>query len=71
MNVFKVTMRHVWGRWHDFTFVTAASTKAAIQLALAEIDVPDQFNDKVTITVAVEGPAFKNKKKRGRKNGTH
>ncbi|MGM0214957.1 hypothetical protein [Enterococcus sp. AZ109] len=71
MYVFKVTMKHVWGKWRDFTFVTAATTEQAIIQALKEIKVPDKFNDKVTITVAVEGPAFKNNMKRGKKNGKH
>ncbi|OJG76222.1 hypothetical protein RV10_GL004129 [Enterococcus pallens] len=61
-----MTLKQVWGRWHDFTFVTAATTEEAIIKALKEISVPDQLNDKVTITVAVEGQAFKNKKKRSK-----
>lgn len=71
MYVFKVTMKHVWGRWHDFTFVTAATKKEAIRKALEEIDIPNVHSDRVAITVAVEGPAFKNNKKRGKKNGKH
>lgn len=64
MYVFKVSMKHVWGRWHDFTFVTAPNKKAAILKALEELEVPDVHNDRVNITVAMEGPAFKQKKKK-------
>ncbi|WP_367378104.1 hypothetical protein [Enterococcus gilvus] len=63
MNVFKVSMRQVWGKWHDFTFVTVTDVKSAIRKALDEIDIPTSPNDKVTITVSLEGPAFK---KRGK-----
>ena len=63
MNVFKVSMRQVWGKWHDFTFVTVKDVKSAITKALEEIDIPTSSNDKVTITVSLEGPAFK---KRGK-----
>lgn len=63
MNVFKVSFCHAWNRWHDFTFVTCRSKKEAIQKALDEIDVPELMNDKVIITVSVEGQLGKTKKR--------
>lgn len=63
MNVFKVSFCHSWNRWHDFTFVTCRSKKEAIRKALDEIDVPELMNDKVIITVSVEGQLGKTKKR--------
>lgn len=68
MTVFKVSFCHAWDRWHDFTFVTCRSKKEAILHALNEIEVPELMNDRVIITVSVEGQVGKTKKKsQGRK----
>ncbi|MDT2737952.1 hypothetical protein P7H00_12610 [Enterococcus pseudoavium] len=64
MTVFKVSFCHAWDRWHDFTFVTCRTKKEAIVKALEEIDVPELMNDKVIITVSVEGTVGKTKKKK-------
>jgi hypothetical protein len=63
--VFKVSFSQAWGRWRDFTFVTCRSASEAITKALEEINVPEKMNDKVIITVSVEGQVGK-KKKRGK-----
>ena len=55
MNVFKVTFSHVWNHWKDFTFVTCRSKAEAIQKAMSEIDIPEVMNEKLIITVSVEG----------------
>lgn len=64
MTVFKVSFCHAWNRWHDFTFVTCRNKKEAVMKALEEIDVPELMNDKVIITVSVEGQVGKTKKKK-------
>lgn len=64
MTVFKVSFCHAWDHWHDFTFVTCRNKKEAIIQALGEIDVPELMNDKVIITVSVEGTVGKTKKKK-------
>lgn len=68
MTVFKVSFCLAWGQWRDFTFVTCRNKKEAIMKALDEIDVPERMNDKVIITVSVEGKVGKTKgKKSGRR----
>lgn len=67
MTVFKVSFCHAWDRWHDFTFVTCRTKKEAIMKALEEIDVPELMNDKVIITVSVEGAVGKTKSKKSKK----
>ncbi len=64
MTVFKVSFCHAWDRWHDFTFVTCRTKKEAVLKALDEIDVPELMNDKIIITVSVEGQVGKTKKKK-------
>ncbi|MEQ7302950.1 hypothetical protein [Enterococcus avium] len=64
MTVFKVAFSHAWNHWHDFTFVTCRSKKEAILKALEEIDIPELMNDKVIITVSVEGHLGKKNKKK-------
>lgn len=63
MTVFKVSFSHAWDHWRDFTFVTCWSKKEAIQKAIEEIDIPELMNDKVIITVAVEGHVGNKKRK--------
>lgn len=67
MTVFKVSFCHAWDRWHDFTFVTCRTKKEAIVKALEEIDVPELMNDKIIITVSVEGQVGKTKSKKSKK----
>lgn len=62
MTVFKVSFCLAWGQWRDFTFVTCRSKREAVIKALEEIDVPESMNDKVVITISVEGIVGKNKK---------
>jgi len=62
--VFKVSFSQAWGRWRDFTFVTCRSTSEAITKALEEINVPEKMNNKVIITVSIEGQVGKKKKRK-------
>lgn len=64
MTVFKVSFCLAWGLWRDFTLVTCRNKKEAIMKALDEIDVPELMNDKVIVTVSVEGQVGKTKSKK-------
>lgn len=62
MNAYKVTVSHTFDSWRDFTFVYAQSKYQALLKALEEFDFPELSNDKIIITISLEGSLGRKKR---------